>query len=170
MEIEPKRVTEKLKRIFKELTRDSGSSWYVCCKVRRWFTGHGWETYLSKEEGHEVIADNRQQNIKELLCPNVPLADRKAVAPWKLMDFYSRLWKEYRGDAKPHSPVDCMILLNQCGYKYRRIVLPKSGKDLRGQAVHLYRYLTGYEGKDCIDDEVDSLRAAPKCGSCGNWM
>lgn len=151
-------VTLMLKRWFKKLLEDSGSNPYVAIKVDRWFQGSGWDSYMMKDDDSREVSRNIDGDIQAMLWPNIPLAQRKQKVAWRLMHHYKTLWVQKYGDEKPVDSKDCLEFLNVLGYVDKVIALPKTGKELRCQAVHLHRYLTEYRGNRCIDDRVDEMR------------
>lgn len=151
-------ATQRFRRAFKDLIESSGSNKFTAIKVKRWFQGTGWDEYMEKD-GEEAftIATNIDGDIKDMLWPHVPEAERKRKVNWAEMVHYEKLWEDER-DVKPVKPEDCVQFLNEMAYAKRKLALPKTGKELRCKAVHLYRFINKYRGGKCIDDEVDEMR------------
>lgn len=164
---------QKLERYFKKqiskeiIVEEPGeeSNLKVAIKMRKWFQGQGWNEYMDKDMGVDSKLENQNidKDIREYLWPHVPENERKRKAAWIMYEHLEKLWKEERTGTKPTGPGDCAQFLNEMSYAKRRIALPKTGKEMRQQAVHLYRYIHKYRGEHCIDDAVDEMR----CGTGG---
>lgn len=157
---------QKVERTFKTaiqkelITEADRTDLKVAINMKRWFEGSGWDEYMDKDMDVDtkVEATNIDKDIRDYLWPNIPKEDRKRKAAWAEYAGLERIWNEERKDTKPVKPEDCAQFLNEMGYAKRRISLPKTGKEMRQKAVHLFRYIHKYRGGHCIDDMVDEMR------------
>jgi len=157
---------QKVERFFKaaikkgDIENAEGTNLKVAILMKRWYEGSGWDEYMDKDMDVDtkVEAINIDKDIRDYLWPNIPVEDRKRKAAWAEYAGLERIWKEERKDSMPAKPEDCAQFFNEMAYAKRRIGLPKTGKEMRCKAVHLFRYLHKYRGSHCIDDMVDEMR------------